>query len=155
MEDDLEDEQLLCEALIEIEETRQWCNWRTATVVQVDQLRDALDCLERDHFDAVLLNLSLSDSPTLFDTYLDMQAGAGGTPIVVLADEEDENLANWLLRAGAQDVVLKRELECTPLARSVRYAIERQRGISRPENGCLGPMAAQARERDKTVMLAD
>jgi PleD family two-component response regulator len=127
IEDDLEDEGLLCEALIEIEEHRQWCNWRTASIVHVEQLSDALDCLGQDSFDAVLLNLSLPDSPALLDTFLEVNACAHGTPIVVLADEEDENLANRLLREGAQDVLQKSELECAPLARSIRYAIERQR----------------------------
>jgi len=134
VEDNLEDEQLLCEALIEIEEKRLWCNWRTATVVQVDQLADALDCLRQDRFDVVLLNLSLPDSPALLDTFLEANACARGTPIVVLADEEDENLANRLLREGAQDVVLKSELECVPLARSLRYAIERHRRNKTPGN---------------------
>jgi len=129
VEDDLEDEQLLCEALIEIEEQRQWCNWRSCSVVQVDRLADALDCLGRQAFDIILLNLSLPDSPILLDSFLEMNAAAQGAPIVVLADEEDENLANWLLREGAQDVLLKSELECAPLARSLRYAIERQRKI--------------------------
>ena len=46
---------------------------------------------------------------------------------MVLADEPDENLANRLLREGAQDVLVKPQIECAPLARSVRYAIERQR----------------------------
>ena len=49
---------------------------------------------------------------------------------MVLADEPDENLANRLLREGAQDVLLKSELECAPLARAIRYAIERQRRAS-------------------------
>ena len=123
IEDDLEDEALLCEALIEIEEHRQWCNWRTASIVQVEQLSDALDCLRQDSFDAVLLNLSLPDSPVLLDSFLEVTTCAPGTPIVVLADEEDENLANRLLREGAQDIVLKSELECAPLARSLRYAL--------------------------------
>jgi PleD family two-component response regulator len=127
IEDDLEDEELLCEALIEIEEHRQWCNWRTASIVQVEQLSDALECLGQERFDAVLLNLSLPDSPVLLDSFLEVNACAHGTPIVVLADEEDENLANRLLREGAQDVLQKSELECAPLARSIRYAIERQR----------------------------
>jgi len=127
IEDDLEDEALLCEALIEIEEHRQWCNWRTASIVHVEQLSDALDCLRQDSFDAVLLNLSLPDSPALLDSFLEVNACARGTPVVVMADEEDENLANRLLREGAQDVLLKSELECAPLARSLRYAIERQR----------------------------
>jgi two-component system cell cycle response regulator len=129
VEDDLEDEQLVCEALIEIEEQRQWCNWRSSSVVQVDRLADALDCLRRQAFDVILLNLSLPDSPILLDSFLETNAQSNGAPIVVLGDEEDENLANWLLREGAQDVLLKRELECAPLARSLRYAIERQRKI--------------------------
>lgn len=127
VEDDLEDEQLLCEALIEIEENRQWCNWRGASIVQVDQLSDALDCLRRQAFDVVLLNLSLPDSPALLDTFLEAQALAQGAPIIVLADEEDENLANRLIRSGADDVLLKSELECSLLARSIRYAVERRR----------------------------
>jgi DNA-binding response OmpR family regulator len=132
VEDDLEDEQLISEAFIEIEENRQWCNWRTSTIVPVEQLAEAIDCLNPSHFsndtfDVVLLNLSLPDSPSLLDTFLEVQAGAHGTPIVVLTDEPDENLANRLLREGAQDVLVKPELECAPLARSIRYAIERQR----------------------------
>lgn len=145
VEDDFDDEQLLGEALIEIQENRQWCNWRTANIVQVEQLADAIDCLRRDKFDVVLLNLSLPDSPTLLASFLDVHANADGAPIVVLADEVDENLANRLLREGAQDVLVKAELECAPLARSIRYAVERQRRT--------GP--AELRALAKTAMLAD
>jgi DNA-binding NarL/FixJ family response regulator len=132
VEDDLEDEQLLREAFIEIEENRQWCNWRSASIVQVGELADAIDCLREaclrhEAFDIVLLNLSLPDSPSLLDSFLDVHANAHGVPIVVLADEADENLAHRLLREGAQDVVVKPELECALLARSIRYAVERQR----------------------------
>jgi CheY-like chemotaxis protein len=132
VEDDLEDEELLSEAFVEIEEKRQWCNWRSAAIVQVGHLADAIDCLQRDLFDIVLLNLSLPDSPTLLDTFLDVHliahnAAAHGVPIIVLADEPDENLAHRLLREGAQDVLVKPELECAPFARSIRYAVERQR----------------------------
>ena len=78
-------------------------------------------------FDAILLNLSLPDSPALLDSFVDVSACAAGTPILILADEPDENLANRLLREGAQDVLVKSDLECAPLARAIRYAIERQR----------------------------
>ncbi len=133
VEDDPEDEKLLSESLLEIEENRQWCNWRSSSSVPVDRLADALNCLRRRSFDAILLNLSLPDSPSLLDTFFDVRAGldvaafAGCAPIVVLADEPDENLANLLLREGAQDVLVKSELDCAPLARAIRYAIERQR----------------------------
>jgi DNA-binding NarL/FixJ family response regulator len=129
VEDDLDDEQLVCEALIEIEEQWQWCNWRSSSIVQVERLADAVHCLRQQTFDIVLLNLSLPDSPVLLDSFLETNAAARGAPIVVLADEEDDNLANWLLREGAQDVLLKSELDCAPLARSLRFAIERQRKI--------------------------
>ncbi len=127
VEDDLEDEHLLSEAILEIEEQRRWCNWRTSTIVHVEQLADALDCLRQEWFDVILLNLSLPDSPALLDSFFEANAASRGAPIVVLADEEDENLAHRLLREGAQDVLLKSELDCAPLARSLRYAIERQR----------------------------
>jgi DNA-binding response OmpR family regulator len=127
VEDDPEDEKLISEALLEIEENRQWCNWRASSSVPVDRLADALDCLHRRSFDAILLNLSLPDSPSLLHSFVDVAACAGCAPILVLADEPDENLANLLLREGAQDVLVKSELDCAPLARAIRYAIERQR----------------------------
>ncbi len=136
VEDDLEDEHLLSEALLEIEENRQWCNWRTSSVVPVDRLADALDCLHRDSFHAVLLNLSLPDSPTLLDSFLEVSACAGSAPILVLADEPDENLANRLLREGAQDILVKAEIECPSLARAVRHAIER---AAQSEWPCAAP----------------
>ena len=127
VEDSLEDEQLLCEALLEIEENRLWGNWRSATIQPVDCLSDARDCLRRERFEAILLNLSLPDSPALLDSFVEVAALARGTPILILADEPDESLATTLVREGAQDVLVKSELECVPLARAIRYAIERQR----------------------------
>jgi len=126
VEDDLVDEVLLSEALVEIDEQREWCDWRTSSVVQVETLEDTLDCLRKEQFDVILLNLSLPDSPVLLDTFLAVNSCASGAPIVVLADEKDGSLAHRLLREGAQDVLLKSELDCGPLARSLRYAIERQ-----------------------------
>jgi DNA-binding response OmpR family regulator len=130
VEDSLEDQHLLCDALLEIEENRQWVNWRRSSVLPADHLSDALDCLRGGSFDAVLLNLSLPDSPTLLEAFLDVSAAVAGVPILILADEPDEHLANRLLREGAQDVLVKSEIECAPLARAVRYAIERQRSVN-------------------------
>jgi DNA-binding response OmpR family regulator len=138
IEDDLEDEQLLCEALIEIEEQRLWGNWRGASVVYADHLADALDCLRRGSFDAVLLNLSLPDGSAAMDTFLETDACAHGAPVIILADEQDENLAHRLIHEGAEDVLLKRELECSLLARSVRYSIERRR---RNQASQISPLA--------------
>lgn len=160
MEDDLEDEQLVCEALLEIEENRLWSNWRTSDIVPVDHLCDALDCLRADAFDAVLLNLSLPDSPALLDTFFDVRtgleatAGAESAPIVVLADEPDDYLANRLLREGAQDVVVKSEIECSPFARAIRHAIERQRRVCAAKASALIDDLTGALTRDAFLNVA-
>lgn len=149
VEDCIEDEELLCEALLEVEENRLWCNWRASSIVPVDRLSEAIDCLRRERFDAVLLNLSLPDSQALLDSFLEVSACAGDTPILVLADEADDYLANRLLRDGAQDVLVKSEIECLPLARAIRFAIERQRRVSYVAVGMPAEPTA------KTAMLAD
>lgn len=130
VEDNLEEEQLLTEVLIEMEENRQWCNWRNASVVHVEQLADALQCLRENRFDVVLLNLTLPDSHALLDSFHKVNDCARAAPIIILADEDDPNLAHLLLREGAQDVVVKSEMETAPFARSLRYALERQRAIA-------------------------
>ena len=125
IEDDLVDETLLREALIEIEEIQVWSNWRTSEVTHAERLSDALVFLAQQRFDVLLLNLSLPDSPALLNTFLETQAAAAGTPILILADDEDEELAALLIREGAQDVIFKGAIECAPLARALRYAIGR------------------------------
>ena len=49
------------------------------------------------------------------------------TPIIVLADGDDEESGVAAVRAGAQDYLLRSELGPEPLARAVRYAVERKR----------------------------
>ena len=130
VEDHPADERFLLDALTEIDETAGWVSWQVSEPAPVVCLREALDCLRRCRFDAILLNLSLPDSPILLNTFLEVRAAAHDTPIITLMDRPDDHLANRLLREGAQDVLLKTNLECETLARAVRYAIERQRRVN-------------------------
>jgi PleD family two-component response regulator len=127
VEDSFEDQEMIRGALAELEECGPRYNWFSSEVVAVDYLADAIHCLDRARFDAVLLDLTLPDSPLLLNTYAQIQNAAPGTPIVGLVDEEDETFAHRLLREGAQDVLVKSQIECGPLARTLRHAIERQR----------------------------
>lgn len=127
VEDSIEDQELIRDALAEIEECGPRYNWFSSEIVAVDYLADAIHCLDRARFDAILLDLKLPDSPVLLNTFAQIQVASPGTPVVGLIDEHDETLAYRLLREGAQDVLVKSEIECAPLSRSLKYAVERQR----------------------------
>ena len=136
-EDNLEDEHLIREALSEIEDNCLWGRWTNCMLTQVDQLADALECLQLTEFDAILLNLTLPDAANLVDTFLRVQAAAAGAALLVLSDEDDPVLAARLIREGAQDVIVKAELECLPLARAIRNGLERTKRLASLESRVL------------------
>src|SRR5216683_272235 len=55
------------------------------------------------------------------------RAAAPDTPMVILAESEDELLAVDALRQGAQDYLAKERLDRSALVRALRYSIERHR----------------------------
>jgi diguanylate cyclase (GGDEF)-like protein len=55
------------------------------------------------------------------------QAHAPRTPVIILSDVDDPDLAISMIRAGAQEFLVKQELDSIPLARALRLAIERAR----------------------------
>lgn len=91
------------------------------------RLSDGLDRLATGGIDLVLLDLALPDSKGL-DTFTACYNRNPDTPIVVLTALEDENLALMALRGGAQDYLIKTEINPRSLTRAIRYAIERKRG---------------------------
>jgi DNA-binding NarL/FixJ family response regulator len=94
-------------------------------VAQVELLAEALVCLGRDAFDAILLDLSLPDSQSL-DTLARVMAAAPHLPIVVMTGLDDEAKAVEAVRQGAQDFLLKGHGDGRLLVRSIRYAMERK-----------------------------
>ena len=64
-------------------------------------------CLEVEKFDAVLLDLSVSDSLGGSEDLAVLKARWSTVPIVVLTDINDENTALSLLGWGAQDCLVK------------------------------------------------
>lgn len=95
-------------------------------LTQVELLAAAVQRCEDDIFDVILLDLSLPDSRGL-ETFFAMHAHAGETPIVVLSGHNDEQSAVKAVQAGAQDYLVKGQVNDQLLVRSIRYAIERGR----------------------------
>lgn len=76
--------------------------------------------------DAVLLDLELPDSYGQ-DTFTKFYAQAAAVPVVVLTSTDDETQAAKAVQLGAQDFLVKGQVDPNLLVRALRYAIERQR----------------------------
>lgn len=95
-------------------------------LTQVELLSVGLERIGEIQFDVILLDLSLPDSQGL-DTFFAMHARVGDVPIVVLSGYSDEATAVKAVQAGAQDYLVKGQVDDNLLVRSIRYAIERTR----------------------------
>ena len=94
-------------------------------VEYVDRLSAALKSLDQGDIDVVLLDLSLPDSQGL-ETFTKIQAKAPNVPAVVMTGLDDELVATKAVKRGAQDYLIKGQVDQGLLARSLMYAIERQ-----------------------------
>ncbi|WP_199312705.1 GAF domain-containing protein [Microcoleus sp. FACHB-672] len=95
-------------------------------VTHEKQLTEVLNRLQTQAFDIILLDLSLPDVQGL-ETLLQVQLAAPALPIVVMTGLDNEELALAAVRQGAQDYLIKGQVNCQLLVRAIRYAIERKR----------------------------
>jgi two-component system NtrC family sensor kinase len=91
-----------------------------------DRLSTGLTRLAQGNIDVILLDLSLPDSHGL-DGLGKILAQTQAVPIVVLSGLKDEAVAIKAVQGGAQDYLVKGNIDSSLLVRSLHYAIERQR----------------------------
>jgi diguanylate cyclase (GGDEF)-like protein len=96
------------------------------TCTCVPSVAKALEQLHTTPFDVILLDLNLPDRQG-FNTFLEVQAQARLTPILILTGLDDQTLALRAVKAGAQDYLVKGQLAGHLLPRVIRDAIERHR----------------------------
>ncbi|MFA5264225.1 MAG: response regulator [Opitutaceae bacterium] len=84
-----------------------------------------LALLDTSTFDVCLLDLTLPDSIGE-ETFEKVYGSSPELPIVVLTSLEDEDVGDRLVQAGAQEFLLKTELNSASLPRILRHAIERR-----------------------------
>jgi len=97
----------------------------TFQLQQVGRWDAARERLHQERFDIVLLDLGLPDSQGM-ETLTRTEKASGGSPIVVLTGLDDEQFALEIVRAGAQDYLVKGRFNGELLVRTIRYAIERK-----------------------------
>lgn len=89
------------------------------------RLTEAKTRLATDEFDVMLLDLGLPDAQGL-DSVQQVHALAPDIPLVVLTGLDDERIASLALQEGAQDYLVKGQIDVPGLRRAVRHAIERK-----------------------------
>ena len=114
-------------------------------ITQVSRLNDALSRLRDRTYQVVLLDLSLPDARGLH-ALKQAQSTAGGVPVVVMTGIDDEALALKAVQAGAQDYLVKGQVEPRALARALRHAVERQQAFTELK---------RAREREHYLATRD
>lgn len=96
------------------------------TLTSVGELQAGIQALAENEFDAVLLDLTLPDSGGV-ESCKRVNESAPEVPIVVLTGLDDQELALTTLQQGAEDFLVKGDIDSRLLVRAIRYAVERKR----------------------------
>ena len=99
-------------------------------VQYADRLQEAMECLGQNGVEVILLDLGLPDSQGL-ETLRKVYAQASEMPIVVLTGLNDEMVGVQAINEGAQDYLIKGQVDTQLLRRTIRYAIERKQAEER------------------------
>jgi diguanylate cyclase (GGDEF)-like protein/PAS domain S-box-containing protein len=94
-------------------------------LTHVESMKDAETHLAICTVDIILLDLGLPDAEGLAAVRR-AHAAAPRVPLVVLTGLDDESVALQALQEGAQDYLVKGQVESRGLLRALRYAIERR-----------------------------
>lgn len=89
-------------------------------------LAGALDILHGNTFDAILLDLGLPDAQGL-EALHQVLAAAPDAPVLVLTSADDDEQATRAMRMGAQDFLVKGQVDAQRLRRAISYGVERKR----------------------------
>ena len=130
-------------------------------IVLVDRISEAIKTLKETDFDLILLDLSLPDSKGI-DTFRKTSKEKPQIPIVLLTGLDDGALAVKLVQEGAQDYLVKGQINNKILLRSVRYAVERNYKIHEQAQrknevieGKLAEYKITKREKEILLLIAE
>jgi PAS domain S-box-containing protein len=98
----------------------------TFEIKHTEYLRNALELLDKDDFDVVLLDLNLPDSNGL-DTLVKVIERHPRIATIVITVLESEEIGLKAVAEGAQDYLVKGEFNIQTLIKSIYYAAERKK----------------------------
>lgn len=126
VESQAEDILFLRDVLMELDGGGYWRNWTHVAPLFASTWEEARALLAREPVDVMLLDPDLADSQG-GETFRRSQMAAPHVPVILLVEESGLPLAERLLREGAQDFLVKNQVDCAPLARAISGAVARHR----------------------------
>lgn len=96
------------------------------TIKRAETLSQGLELLHNDQPDAILLDLSLPDSNGLESVRI-VQSKSHGAPVIVLTGFGNEQFGIDSLKMGAEDYLLKDDINSSLLIKTILYSLERSR----------------------------
>ena len=117
VDDDEVDRQSVLRAL-----RRSWLNF---DIVLAETAAIGLACASEQRFDAILLDYQLPDQNGIDVLHTLRNGQLEGMAVIMLTGQEDDTLATRCLEAGAQDFLLKDEVNGRRLSRAVLQAQQR------------------------------
>ncbi len=127
---------------------------RPTSILNAPSLENALDMLEREPVDAVILDLGLRDRSGL-DSCRRLLDQVPQVPVIVLTGQNDPALGLAAVRLGAQDFLTKDEVNSLGLWRALTFGRERHRILDELASALHDKQAAQWRaEREAKSALA-
>ena len=100
------------------------------TLHQAPTAQHGLDLAKQNPLQAILLDVNLQQELGL-DYIRQFIEFCPGTPILIMSEVENEELALEAVKKGAQDYLIKGQITAPGLCRAIRYAMERQRATQR------------------------
>ncbi|EKQ54148.1 MAG: PAS domain S-box [Methanobacterium sp. Maddingley MBC34] len=94
-------------------------------IFHAQRLSEGLEAISKNDFHIVLLDLQLPDSQGI-ETFNHIHNQAPEIPIIILTGLEDEDFAIDIVGEGAQDYLVKGQVDSKLLARCINYSIERK-----------------------------
>lgn len=95
-------------------------------IERAKRLQEAINAIASSAPDIVLLDLGLPDSQGTAGVAR-LREAAASIPLVVFTGQDDPDVATAVIKAGAQDFLVKGLFDDDALVRTLRYAIERHR----------------------------
>jgi CheY-like chemotaxis protein len=155
VESEAEEILFLRDVLEELDGGRDWSQWTHVETLFADCWADAASLLATERVDVIVLDLDLDDVQGK-ETFRRYQALTPQIPVVLLVQEATGlTLAEQLLREGAQDFLMRKQVDCAPLARAIRNAIDRHRLLVATRATSMIDSLTSLLTRDAFLILAE